>query len=351
MNQIKVLDLSGMAFTTLPSSLQSLTNLRTLCLDRTYKLRDIVVIGELKQLQVLSMAGSNIQQLPIEILHLTNLRLLNLNDCNKALQEIPPNILSGLSRLECLRMISSFTQWVAEGVSGGESNASLSELNHLRYLTMIEVEIPDEKLVPKEDKFFENLTNFAIFIGKFHWLEKKYERSKTLRLNRVDGSLLLMDGIGKLLKKTEELQLRKLEVCHGPILRSLDSLKILKVRECHKLKILFLVSMARGLPQLEEMIIESCYDMQQIMAYDSREIEIMEDDHVGINLQLFPKLLSLKLHCLPELMDFGYFSSELETTSRGMYSQGNLRIDKPLFSNQVCSVLLSLAPILPSQSV
>ena len=63
MSQLEVLALSGMYFPTLPSTLQSLANLRTLYLDRC-KLGDMAIIGELKKLQVLSMVGSDIQQLP-----------------------------------------------------------------------------------------------------------------------------------------------------------------------------------------------------------------------------------------------------------------------------------------------
>ncbi|XP_010660247.1 probable disease resistance protein At4g27220 [Vitis vinifera] len=131
-NLLKVLDLSEMHFTTLPSTLHSLPNLRALRLDRC-KLGDIALIGELKKLQVLSMVGSDIQQLPSEMGQLTNLRLLDLNDC-KQLEVIPRNILSSLSRLECLCMKWSFTQWAAEGVSDGESNACLSELNICRHV-------------------------------------------------------------------------------------------------------------------------------------------------------------------------------------------------------------------------
>uniref|UniRef100_F6H5Y2 AAA+ ATPase domain-containing protein n=1 Tax=Vitis vinifera TaxID=29760 RepID=F6H5Y2_VITVI len=209
MNQLKVLDVSEMPFAKLPPSLQSLANLRTLRLDRCW-LGDIALIGELKKLQILSMAGSNIQQLPSEMRQLTNLRLLDLNDCQQ-LKVIPRNILSSLSRLECLCMKSSFTQWAAEGVSDGESNACLSELNHLRHLTTIEIEVPTIELLPKEDMFFENLTRYAIFAGIFDPWKKYYEASKTLKLKQVDGSLLLREGIGKLLKNTEELKLSNLE--------------------------------------------------------------------------------------------------------------------------------------------
>ncbi|KAJ9682203.1 hypothetical protein PVL29_018197 [Vitis rotundifolia] len=334
MNLLKVLALSKMHFTTLPSTLHSLPNLRTLRLDRC-KLGDIARIGELKKLQVLSMVGSDIQRLPSEMGQLTNLRLLDLNDCWQ-LQVIPRNILSSLSRLECLCMKWSFTQWAAEGVSDGESNACLSELNHLRHLTTIEIEVPGVELLPKEDMFFENLTRYAIFAGRFYLWERNYETSTTLKLKQVDRSFLSRDGIRKLLKKTEELKLSNLEeVCRGPIpLRSLDNLKTLDVGTCHGLKFLFSFSTARGLSQLEEMTIYDCNAMQQIIACEG-EFEIKEVDHVGTNLQLFPKLRVLKLLLLPELMNFDYFNSNLETTSQGMCSQGNLDIHVPFFSCQV----------------
>ena len=331
MSKLKVLALSGMHFPTLPTTLQSLANLRTLCLDRC-KLGDMAIIGELKKLQVLSMVGSDIQQLPREMMQLTNLRLLDLNYCKK-LKVIPRDILSSLSRLECLFMKSSFSEWAAEETRDGDSNACLSELNNLHSLRTIEVKISNAELVPKADTFVHNLTSYAIFIGSFDQLPKTYEESRTLHLKGGDESLLSRDGIRKLLRTTKELKLWGLKVCDGPIpVRSFDNLKALVVRKCHGLKILFLLSMGRGLPQLEKMTIEDCDEMQQIM----------EDGHVGINLQvLFPKLRSLKLDSLPKLVNFGYFSSEMETTSEAMCSQGNPDINMPFFNYQVCSSLIN----------
>ena len=330
MSQLKVLALSGMHFPTLPSTLQSLANLRTLCLDRC-KLGEVAIIGELKKLQVLSMVGSDIQQLPREMMQLTNLRLLDLNYCEE-LKVIPWDILSSLSRLECLFMKSSFSEWAVEEVCDGESNACLLELNNLHRLRTIEVKIPNAELVPNVDMFNHNLTSYAIIIGNFDRLPETYEESKTLFLEGSDGSLLYRDGIRKLLRTTEELKLWGLEVCGGPIpIRSFDNLKTLVVRKCHGLTILFLPSMGRDLPQLEEMTITYCNEMQQIM----------EDGHVGFNLQLvFPKLRSLKLHYLPKLVNFGYFRSEMETTFEAMCSQGNPDINMPFFNYQVCSSLI-----------
>ena len=89
--------------------------------------------------------------------------------------------------------------------------------------------------------------------------------------------------------------------------------------------------MARGLSQLEEMTIKDCNAMQQIITYE-RESEIKEDGHAGTNLQLFPKLRSLILKGLPQLINF---SSELETTSSTSLST-NARSENSFFSHKVC---------------
>ncbi|KAJ9682516.1 hypothetical protein PVL29_018436 [Vitis rotundifolia] len=389
MKKLRVLDLSDMHFTTLPSSLDSLANLRTLRLDGC-ELGDIALIGKLTKLEVLSLVGSTVQQLPNEMVQLTNLRLLNLDDCEE-LEVIPRNILSSLSRLECLSMISSFTKWVVEG----ESNACLSELNHLSYLTNLSIEIPDAKLLPK-DILFENLTSYVIFIGDDgddgddDWWEFRTKRA--LKLQSVNRSLHLGDGISKLLERSEKLEFVELsgtryvfylsdresflklkhlqvrdspdiryiidskdhqflqhgafplleslvlvrldnlrEVWHGPIPKGcFGNLRTLDVHSCPKLKFLLLLSTARGLSQLEEMTIVNCDTMQQIIAYE-RESEIKEDGHARTNLQLFPKLRSLKLFCLPQLINF---SSKLETTSSTSLSI-NARSKGSFFSHKV----------------
>ena len=98
MKKLKVLDLTNMHFTSLPSSLRCFANLQTLSLD-WFILGDIAIIAELKKLESLSLIGSNIEQLPKEIRQLIHLRLLDLSNCSK-LQVIPPNIISSLLEYE-----------------------------------------------------------------------------------------------------------------------------------------------------------------------------------------------------------------------------------------------------------
>ena len=80
MKKLKVLDLTYMQLSSLPSSLMLLTNLKTLCLDQCV-LGDIAMIGEMKNLEVLSLIDSEFKQLPREIGFLTHLRMLDLSEC------------------------------------------------------------------------------------------------------------------------------------------------------------------------------------------------------------------------------------------------------------------------------
>ncbi|XP_034707669.1 disease resistance protein At4g27190-like isoform X2 [Vitis riparia] len=400
MGKLKVLHLFRMEFSSLPLSLQSLANLRTLCLHRC-TLGGVAGIGELKKLEVLSFWRSNIVQLPREIAQLTCLRWLDLRDCYE-LQAIPPNILSNLSQLEHLCMeLSRFILFEDEEINQ-ERNAGLSELKHLSRLTTLDIAAQDLKLLPK-DMVFEKLTRFKIFIGGWWGLDSICETKRALKLCKAGGTLHLVDGIGKLLKKTEELSLRELsgtksvfhesykedflqlkhldvdsspeiqyivdskyprfqehdlfplleslllrdlinleKVCHGPIPRgSFGNLKTLKVMKCHGLKIFLSLTMATGFLHLQNIEIGECNVMQQIIAYE-RESEIIEDGHGGTTLQLFPELQSLRLYKLPELMNF---SSKVETTSstslaRNARSEGNCDNRMSFFSNQVSFPIL-----------
>ncbi|XP_034707047.1 probable disease resistance protein At4g27220 [Vitis riparia] len=222
MKQLKVLDLRGTQLPSLPLSLQCLTNLQTLCLNGC-KVGDIVIIARLKKLEILSLMDSDMEQLPREIAQLTHLRLLDLSGSSK-LKVIPSDVISSLSQLENLCMANSFTQWEGEG----KSNACLAELKHLSHLTSLDIQIPDAKLLPK-DIVFDNLVRYRIFVGDVRSWEEIFEANSTLRLNKFDTSLHLVDGISKLLKRTEDLHLS--ELCGGTnVLSKLDGEGFLKLK-------------------------------------------------------------------------------------------------------------------------
>ena len=133
MRELKVLDLTKMSLSPIPSSIYLLTSLQTLCLDQC-ELGDIAVTGDLENLEILSLSQTELTELPREIGLLTHLRLLDLRNCTK-LEVIPPNVLSGLIQLEELYVSISFTQWEIQGVNN--ERASLAELKHLSQLTTL----------------------------------------------------------------------------------------------------------------------------------------------------------------------------------------------------------------------
>ncbi|XVF30826.1 hypothetical protein REPUB_Repub16aG0091400 [Reevesia pubescens] len=372
MQRLKVLDFAKMHFSSLPLSISSLKNLHTLCFSWC-TLEDIAIIGELKNLEILNLRGSTTATLPREIGQLTKLKLLDLSCCDN-LKVISPNVLSSLSRLEELYLYGSFDRWgvEVEGHDNPRSNASLVELNHLSHLVTLEVHIPNQQAIPKDNLFFGKLERYKISIGEsWNWYHNKLETSRMLKV-QLDESINLYDVV-KMLLKIENLclngvknvenmlhdpnnegfphlkhlsiknvseikyvnnsmklvsciafpllvsltleELINLEnICYGQLKAgSFSQLKTMKVRGCHTLKNLFSVSVARGLCQLQEIYVRNCRNMAKIVVADEKEGNIGEIEENGI-LE-FPQLRTLKLWSLPELKIF-YSAEERVSSSR-----------------------------------
>ncbi|KAG8650665.1 uncharacterized protein LOC110619225 isoform X2 [Manihot esculenta] len=344
---LEVVDFSGIHFVSLPSSLAFLSNLHTLCLHRC-QLDDLAIIGDLKQLRVLSFANSYVVELPRQIEQLARLKVLDVSNCSK-LKMIPANTLSKLSELEELYMINSFVEWEADG-----NNASLAELEKLSQLTTSEMQILDDKILPKY--LFSNgrLQSFRIVIGdNWDWdWDDNYKTSRTLKLKLKTS---IHSGIKVLLSETEYLcldevreaenllydidgdgfpklkylkvqnnhviqhiidptkltacdafpilvslilkNLMKLEkICYGQLAGgSFNKLEILQVTNCQRLTHLFSLSTVKCLLQLQKMKVEDCPKMEAIVVDESENSnEVFE----------FNRLHSLNLQNLPNLRTF-----------------------------------------------
>ncbi|XP_044498376.1 probable disease resistance protein At4g27220 isoform X4 [Mangifera indica] len=153
MRNVKVLSFVNLRALSLPTSLDLLINLQTLCLNYG-KFSDITIIGELRKLKILSLRHCKIKQLVGEIGKLTQLRLLDLSDCKK-LEVIVPNVISSLFRLEELYMSGCSISWKLE---------ILGELKHLSQLTTLEIDISDDQILPK-DFISKKLERYKISIG------------------------------------------------------------------------------------------------------------------------------------------------------------------------------------------
>ncbi|KAI9153604.1 hypothetical protein LWI28_013801 [Acer negundo] len=384
--ELKVLDLTNFHLSSLPSSLQLLSNLQTLCLDQCV-LEDISTIGALTRLEVLSLLGSDIEHLPGEVRQLTRLRLLDMNECQK-LKTITPGVISSLIRLEELYMVNSFVQWDANG----QNNASLTELKQLSRLTTLEIHILDAHIMP-QDLFSRKLDRYKIFIGNVWELFGNYETSKTLKL-KWSNRIYLGNGIKTLLNRTEDLyldelkgvknvlyeldeegfpQLKHLHVQNGPdiqyiinsvgfgqstLLPKLESLflhnlinlekmchdrlaiepfsklRIMKVGKCDRLKHLFSFSIAKNLLKLEEIEVTNCKKLEEIVFKESHE---QFQQHNRVSKIEFTQLRTLKLQCLPQLTSFGSKEFTPDTGSQEILAEDELGSFISSFSQNVCS--------------
>ncbi|XP_052293320.1 probable disease resistance protein At4g27220 isoform X2 [Citrus sinensis] len=366
MSKLRGLALSEMQLLSLPPSVHLLSNLQTLCLDQCV-VGDISIIGNLKKLEILSLVDSDIERLPNEIGQLTQLRCLDLSFCRN-LKVIPPNVISKLTQLEELYMGNTSVKWEFEGLNIERSNASLQELRHLSQLTTLEIQIQDAMILPK-GLFSKKLERYKIYIGdEWDWSGKS-DNTRALKLKLcssiyLDEILMQLKGIEHLyldevpgiknvlydLEREGFPQLKHLQVqnnpfilcitdstawvcfdafplleslvlhnlihmekiCHSQLTAvSFCNLKIIKVRNCDRLKNVFSFSIARGLPQLQTITVIKCKNVEEIFMME-------RDGYVDckeVNKIEFSQLRSLTLKFLPRLRSF-YFQMEASATAK-----------------------------------
>ncbi|KAI4346282.1 hypothetical protein L6164_013348 [Bauhinia variegata] len=362
---LKVLVLIKMNFEFLPSSINLLSNLHTLCLHQCV-LGDIEIIGELRSLKILSIAGSVIEQLPREIGQLLKLQLLDLSDCSQ-LEFIPHGVLSELKMLEMLFIGGkSFDQW---SVGHQQSIASLDELNYLNQLSSLVVHVRDGIMLPKEPLFEKlQLQRYNINIGDYQYMFGISNISCSLRLDLNIGINDSENYFGGLLDSVEALYLRNfkgaknvvpdinergllelkhLEVCFNDELQFLvdsvsqrdlfSKLKVIVVIGCDKMKSLFSFSLPTCLPQLERIEICFCDLLEGIVSDDGKVVDVFQ----------FSELHTLTLTAVPALIGFYYQDKTtfIEQPKKTQFSDGkdtgeimdNNNLDPPvvLFSKKV----------------
>ncbi|KAK2640397.1 hypothetical protein Ddye_028192 [Dipteronia dyeriana] len=387
---LQVLHLIEISLQPLPTSISCLLELQTLCLDRC-ELGDITFIGSLNKLKILSFSGSDIEKLPEEMRHLTKLRLIDLTNCSK-LSIIPPNVMSNLKKLEALYMGNSFIHWEPERPKIERSNVSIDELKHLCYLTMLEIHIPDAKML--KGLRYQKLEKYKIFIGdkweSWHWSSP----SKTSRMLKLSLKTNEDENILQYLKGIEELELGELpgatnlfdaldrngfptlkhldvdsnshcscivESCDAlPLLESLDvramevlkkicnwplgansflRLRTIRVHYCHNLNYIFSSSAFTILPQLKEIEVLSCENMEEIFAMGGQDDA---NNSEVVHAIEFSQLCILSLRCLSRLQSFCckvQTDSPLQLTSdtqhREIISEEEMDICTVLFNEKV----------------
>ncbi|WVZ06542.1 hypothetical protein V8G54_019888 [Vigna mungo] len=194
MVRLRVLVLTGINLSCLPSSIKCLKRLRMLCFDGCSLGENLSIIGELKNLRILTFSGSNIENLPNEFGQLDKLQFLDISNCLK-LRQIASNIIPRMGILEEFYIRDNLIIWEAEENLKSE-NASLSELRHLNQLQNLDIHIHCSSHFP-QNLFFDRLNSYKIVIGEFNLFNllkvgefkvpDKYEEVKFLALNLKEG--------------------------------------------------------------------------------------------------------------------------------------------------------------------
>ncbi|XP_054780668.1 uncharacterized protein LOC129288205 isoform X2 [Prosopis cineraria] len=354
MRNLEVLDLTGMMISSLPTSLATLTELKTLCLDQC-SLKVMAGIGALKNLEILSFIRSSMEEFPSEIGQLTHLRMLDLS--GSGIEVIPPNVVSKLTTLEELYMGNASVKWEAKSPTKQNKNASLAELTHLTGMSTLEIQA--ETWILLRDIVFEKLERYKIVIGdkwdwrndnntlrllklKLHTCYQSEHGIKTLmesvedlyleEVNGISNVLLQLNGKGFpqlkhlhiqnngeiqciinstgrnqtniiLFPKLETLILHNLsmmkEICDGPLrVDSFRKLRVMKLKSCEQLKYVFLNSMVKNFSQLVEIEVSECHSMENIVSLESINSGMI------INKAEFIQLRHLALQYLPAMVSF-----------------------------------------------
>ncbi|ESR63244.1 hypothetical protein CICLE_v10013992mg, partial [Citrus x clementina] len=337
--KLRVLDLTRMRLLSLPSSIDLLVNLRTLCLNQSILGdMDTAIIGKLENLEILSFSLGQ----------LTKLRLLDLRDCFH-LKVIAPNVLSSLIRLEELYMGNCSVEWELERANSERSNASLDELMLLPWLNTLEIDVKNDSILP-EGFLARKLERFKISIGndnreslrelklkldfmdicsmklqginnvEYLWLDKLqgvknvlfdldtegFSQLKHLHVQNNPNFLCIVDSMEMVACEAfpllESLILHNLinmeRICIDQLkVESFNELKIIQAYNCDKLSNIFWLSTTKCLPRLERIAVVNCSKMKEIFA-------IGEEVDNAIEKIEFPQLRSLSLGNLPEVTNF-----------------------------------------------
>ncbi|KAH0781031.1 hypothetical protein KY290_000629 [Solanum tuberosum] len=336
MSKLNVLSLRGERYQAsilpLPAYVQSLSNLRTLCLSHL-KLDDISIIGELVTLQILSIRDSVLKELPVEIGNLTNLIMLQFWDHSQGdLKRISPNVLSRLVQLEELHMV---------GVKKF-SYSTFRELESLSRLSSLTLSECSEDVIYSNLGLSSRLTRYALKVGRAGRYLDTSLMEKMMDLV-VSESTPLGDWISHMLREREYVFSSgkgSKNVLPELLLGGFQNMKHLRLAACDSLTHLLKIHSDNiPFPKLQRLEVHFCASLQYLFSGG-----MVQDIK-------FPYLYELhleSLHCLTH-----FFSDNVEGIEfpllRKMHFNGlqefqnfwpsannSSTISNPLFHGKVC---------------
>ncbi|XP_022635611.1 uncharacterized protein LOC106758545 isoform X2 [Vigna radiata var. radiata] len=316
MVRLRVLVLTGITLSCLPSSIKCLKKLRMLCLERCTLGENLSIIAELKNIRILTFSGSNIKNLPLDFGKLDKLQFLDISNCLK-LRQVTSNIIPRMGILEEFYIRDNLIIWEAEENMTSE-NASLSELRHLNKLQSLDIHIHCSSHFP-QNLFFDRLNNYKIVIGEFNLFNllkvgefkvpDKYEEVKFLAVNLKEGIDIHSEKwIKMLFKSVEHLLLGELndveDIFYELNVEGFPNLKHLSI--VHNFGIKYIINPTErfhsfvAFPKLESIWLYKLYNLEIIC--DNQLIKTSFHNLKVIKIQTCIKLVNLFLVSMVRLL-------------------------------------------------
>ncbi|KAK6781492.1 hypothetical protein RDI58_019288 [Solanum bulbocastanum] len=151
---LRVVNLSQTGIRALPSSINSLCQLRALILQDCYELKELPDIGNLCNLQLLDCDNTGLHCLPIGMHKLTNLRLLIMPTSDLE-SSIGQGFFQNFSSLEIINMMG-----------GCLGSTCFHEISFLHNLTSLFIRLDSSSILKREHNWMKRLKSFHIEIGE-----------------------------------------------------------------------------------------------------------------------------------------------------------------------------------------
>ncbi|GKV50324.1 hypothetical protein SLEP1_g57034 [Rubroshorea leprosula] len=351
MQGLKLLNLSETGIESLPHSICNLENLTTLLLCYCEQLKHVPCLAKLKALKKLDMFKAGIDVVPEGIDMLVNLQYLDLL-CPE-LVELPTQILGNLSQLQHLTVDPCSTTLKITG----------EEVRGLKKLETFQAQLYDLQDFNNyvKSNHFKRLSNYQLVVGQVaEYFNLAGHLSKEISLGECEiggeDSVVLPDDVKELwiyrcrkfrsfsdiyfLQKTTELRdcfvseceeigcvvdmvtpsssfiynveqlcldklpnlsvVANVEGIEATPPHIFSNLRLFWMRECSRVKRLFPIELLQGLQNLEEITVEDCQQMEEIIGWEGEEENHTANATTTTTFTL-PKLTELSLENLPEL--------------------------------------------------